>query len=166
MTIQCSMLCPRRIQSVMQPCANDYVIMQSKSKVCELYSLCDWIVQQILKCQFFVTLWQQGISLAYEWRLLLRYISKQSLHCCLASDHEAKSDRAACIIVHTITPTFRKCRMCFSPFKPYQLLFLISMLWKCIRGKCSCCSWLENWRMHLSQKWKLSLRRFASAANF
>ena len=66
MTIQCSMLCLRRIQSVMQPCANDYVIMQSKSKVCELYSLCDWIVQQILKCQFFVTLWQQGISLAYE----------------------------------------------------------------------------------------------------
>ena len=46
-----------------------------------------------------------------------------------------------------------------------ELFLAISMLWKCIRGKCYS-SWSENWRIHLSQKRKLPLPPFASATTF
>ena len=123
----------------------------------------------------YVSLFQQGNSLAYEWKLLPRYISKQRLHRCLARDREAgESDRAKlCMFYCPFNYTcyvgtersdwrgfMHKTR--FSPFKPYLQLrqTLLSNIYAVEMHpwqKCYC-SWSENWRIHLSQKRKLPLR--------
>ena len=66
----------QRIQSVTQPHANVYLCSQSW-RCAQLHGLCDRIIQQILKCQFFVTVWRwcTSLALAYEQRLTLETIS-------------------------------------------------------------------------------------------
>ena len=86
----------------------------------QLHGLHDWTN---------VSLCQWGTSLAYEWRLLPRYISKQRFTSLLGKDHEAgESDSYVCFAVLSITRYVRPersgfmCKTCFLPFKPYLQL--------------------------------------------
>ena len=113
-----------------------------------MHGLHDWQILIII-----ISLFQRGTSLAYELRLLPRYISKQRLHRCLARDREAgESDRRATYTCFTVCSITRYVEhnngqigqgLCVkhvsrrsSPTCSSEELFLaISMLWKCIRGK-------------------------------
>ena len=111
----------------------------NEARCAQFYShgSCDWIVSQRNAkklCHFFVIVWRWGTSLAYEQRLLPRYITQQVYTTAWQEIVKPKALelRVLRVIVRTITSycigtersdraQFMR-RTCFSPFKPYLQL--------------------------------------------